>query len=366
MEQKKLLMVAGPVEIEQEISDIGSAAQEYMRTEEYSKKWARIFENLKYIFQTKYPVVCYASSGTGAMEAAVTNFLSVKDKIIYINSGSFGKRWGDICKKHNLNTIEILVDFGKSVKISNVEKVLKDNPDTKAVFATLNETSCGSLHDIAGVGNILKKYPNILFIVDCISGLCSDEFLMDEWGVDIAVSASQKALALPPGLSFMAINNKALKFAEKSNLRNFYFDIFEYIENQKRNQTPFTPATGIVNQLDYRLQKIKDEGLENFQARYRNNTKYLRHQLSKLGFNTFAENPANCVTGIWTDTYNADDIVKIMRSKYNIELAPSGGMLKEKLFRIGNYGNINQLEIDEFLNSLKLTIKEINNNGNKN
>lgn len=164
----------------------------------------------------------------------------------------------------------------------------------------------------------------------------------------------------------MAINNKALKFAEKSNLRNFYFDIYEYIENQKRNQTPFTPATGIVNQLDYRLQKIKDEGLENFQARYGNNTKYLRHQLSKLGFNTFAKNPANCITGIWTDTYNADQIVKIMRNKYNIELAPSGGMLKEKLFRIGNYGNINKLGIDKFLNSLKLTIKEINNNGNKN
>ena len=366
MEQKKLLMVAGPVEIEQEILDIGSAPQEYMRTEEYSKKWARIFENLKYIFQTKYPVVCYVSSGTGAMEAAVTNFLSVKDKIIYINSGSFGKRWGDICKKHNLETIEILVNFGESVNILDVEKVLENNPDTKAVFATLNETSCGSLHDIAGFGNILKKYPNILFIVDCISGLCSDEFLMDEWGVDIAVSASQKALALPPGLSFMAINNKALKFAEKSNLRNFYFDIYEYIENQKRNQTPFTPATGIVNQLDYRLQKIKDEGLENFQARYGNNTKYLRHQLSKLGFNTFAKNPANCITGIWTDTYNADQIVKIMRNKYNIELAPSGGMLKEKLFRIGNYGNINKLGIDKFLNSLKLTIKEINNNGNKN
>lgn len=366
MKQKKLLMVAGPVEIEQEISDIGSAPQEYMRTEEYSKKWARIFENLKYIFQTKYPVVCYASSGTGAMEAAVTNFLSIKDKIIYINSGSFGKRWGDICKKHTLNTIEILVDFGKSVSISNVEKVLKDNPDTKAVFATLNETSCGSLHDIAGLGKILKKYPNILFIVDCISGLCSDEFLMDEWGVDVAVSASQKALALPPGLSFMAVNNKALKFAEKSDLKNFYFDIFEYIENQKRNQTPFTPATGIVNQLDYRLQKIKKEGLENFQARYKANTEYLRHQLSKIGFNTFAENPANCVTAIWTDTYSADEIVKIMRSKYNIELAPSGGKLKEKLFRIGNYGNINKPEIDEFLHSLKLTIKESNNNGNKN
>lgn len=359
MKQKKLLMVAGPVEIEKEISDIGSAPQEYMRTEEYSKKWKRIFENLKYIFQTKHPVICYASSGTGAMEAAVTNFLSIKDKVVYINAGSFGKRWGDICKKHNLNTIEISVNFGKSVNISNLEEVLKNNSDTKAVFATLNETSCGALHDIGGLGKILKKYPDILFVVDCISGLCSDKFLMDKWGVDVAVSASQKALALPPGLSFMAVNNKALKFAGKSNLRNFYFDIFEYVKNQKRNQTPFTPATGIVNQLDYRLRKIKVEGLENFQTRYRNNTEYLRHKLSSMGFKTFAENPANCVTAIWTNIYKADEIGKIMRDKYNIELAPSGGNLKEKLFRVGNYGNINKQKIDTFVSALKSTVERL-------
>lgn len=366
MKQKKLLMVAGPVEIEQEISDIGSAPQEYMRTEEYSKKWARIFENLKYIFQTKYTVVCYTSSGTGVMEAVVTNFLSVKDKIVYINSGSFGKRWGDICKKHNLNTVEVLVDFGKSVNILDVEKILENNPDTKAVFATLNETSCGSLHDISGLGNILKKFPDILFVVDCISGLCSDEFLMDEWGVDVAVSASQKALALPPGLSFMAVNDKALKFAENANLRIFYFDILEYLKDRKRNQTPFTPATGIVNQLDIRLQKIKKEGLENFQKRYHNNTQYLRKKLAELGLKTFVKSKANCVTAIWTDKYNASEIVRIMRNKYNIELAPSGGELSKKMFRIGTYGNIGKEEIDKCISCLKSTIKEIDKNGNTN
>ena len=366
MKQKKLLMVAGPVEIEQEISDIGSAPQEYMRTEEYSKKWKRIFENLQYIFQTKFPVVCYASSGTGAMDAAVTNFLSFGDTVAFINAGSFGKRWGNIAQKHGINSIEIPTKFGDITEIEDVKNILDKNLKIKVLFATLNETSCGSLQNIEKLGNLLKHYPEVLFVVDCISGLCSDKFLMDKWNVDVAVSASQKALALPPGLSFMAVNDKALKFAENANLRTFYFDILEYLKDRKRNQTPFTAATGIVNQLDIRLQKIKKEGLENFQKRYHNNTQYLREKLAELGLKTFVKSKVNCVTAIWTDKYNASEIVRIMRNKYNIELAPSGGELSKKMFRIGTYGNIGKEEIDKCISCLKSTIKEIDKNGNTN
>jgi len=258
-----MLMTAGPVEIEDEISKIGAKEQVYMRTEDFTKKWKEIFENLKYIFQTKNPVICFTSSGTGAMDACITNFFSKDDKILYINSGSFGKRWGDIARNYKLNALELKVEFGSSANPDDIEDILYKNPDIKAVFATLNETSSGALTDIEAAGKVVKKQKDRLFIVDCVSGLCSDEFLADKWGVDVAIAASQKALALPPGLSFMSVSTLALEFAKNAGLRSFYFDIFDYLENHKRNQTPFTPATGIVEQLDFRLKKIKQEGLNN-------------------------------------------------------------------------------------------------------
>ena len=357
--KKKLLMVLGPTEIEKDILKIGANSQEYMRTQDYTNKWFRIFDNLKYAFQTENPVVVYATSGTGAMESAVVNFLSSNDKILYINGGSFGKRWGDICQKHNIETIEIPVEFGKAPNIENIKKYLEQNSDAKAFFATLNETSSGTLTDIKAIGEILKDYPNILYIVDCVSGLLSEEFLQDDWGVDVAVSASQKAFALPPGLSFLSASKKALDKAEKSDLRNFYFDIFDYVNNAKRGQTPFTPAVGIVNQLDKRLQKIKKEGLINFRNRYKQNTSYLREGMQKLGFNIFAQNPTNCVTAVYTNDIDAYQIVQLMREKYNIELAPSGGDLKHKLFRVGNYGAIQKNDIKYFLKSLNKVLKEL-------
>lgn len=357
--EHKLLMVLGPTEVERDILEIASHPQEYMRTSDYTSKWLKIFEGLKYCFHTQNTVVVMASSGTGMMEAAVTNFLSKNDTAIYINGGSFGKRWGDICKKHGINAIEIPVTFGESPNPKTVEEILKQNPNSKAVFATLNETSSGALTDIKAIGKIVKQYPETLFIVDCVSGLLTDEFLQDEWGVDVAVSASQKAFALPPGLGFMSANDKALRFAEKSDLRNFYFDIFDYVNNAKRGQTPFTPAVSLVNQLEKRLEKIQTEGLENLRTRYRKNTAILREGLEKLGLKILAKKPANCVSAVMTEDVDASLIVKIMREKYNIEIAPSGGDLKTKLFRIGNYGAVGEEEISQCLKALELTLREI-------
>lgn len=357
--KKKLLMVLGPTEVERDILKIASQPQEYMRTSDYTSKWLKIFEGLKYCFQTKNPVVVFASSGTGAMEAAVTNVLSKNDTVLYINGGTFGKRWGEICTKHSINTIEYSVKIGHKPNPKEIETILETTPNIRAVLATLNETSTGVLTDIKSIGEIVKHYPNTLFIVDCVSGLLTDEFLQDEWGVDIAISASQKAFALPPGLSFMSVSEKALKYAETSNLRNYYFDIIDYVNNAKRGQTPFTPPVTLVNQLEKRLDKIKKEGLETFRNRYKKNTLFLREGLAKLGFEVLAQSPANCVSAVLTDKYDSSLIVKIMREKYNIEIAPSGGELSKKLFRIGNYGNIGCKEISKCLKALKKTIESI-------
>ena len=142
-------------------------------------------------------------------------------------------------------------------------------------------------------------------------------------------------------------------------MRNFYFDIFDYVNNAKRGQTPFTPAVSLVNQLEKRLEKIQKEGLENFRTRYKKNTEFLRKGLEALGFKILAKSPANCVSAVMTNDIDAEVVVKIMREKYDIEIAPSGGDLKTKLFRIGNYGNIGENEINQCLKALELTLKEI-------
>lgn len=362
---RKLLMVLGPTEVEEEILNAGAMPQEYMRTPDYSAKWSEIFQNLQYVFQTRNPVVCFASSGTGAMDAAVSNLLPQGGgTALYINGGSFGKRWGDILNQYKIKNIEIPVEFGQSVEPERIKQELEKNKDINTLFATLDETSSGALTDIKAIGEILKDYPDVVFVVDCVSGLVVEKMQMDDWGVDVAVSASQKALAIPPGLGFMAISEKALKRAEQNSSRPAYFDILDYVKNWQRNQTPFTPAVSLVEQLKLRLEKIKSEGLENYRKRYRQNTELIRSGLKELGFEVFAQYPANCVTGVMIEKFNASEIVRIMREKHNIEIAPSGGELKEKFFRVGNFGAIGKPEIERFIQCLNLTIKEITQDGN--
>ena len=359
--ENKLLFVLGPTEIEEDILKIGSNPQVYMRTSDFSLRLEKMFKNLQYLFQTKNPVVFFACSGTGAMEGALTNVLSKNDKMLYVDGGSFGHRWGDIAQKHDVDAIRLEVPFGSSVNPEEIKKQLDKNPDIKAVFTTYDETSSGAKTDIKAIGAIVKNYPNTIFIVDAVSALVTEELRTDEWNIDVVISSSQKALALPPGLGFMSISDKALEFAKKANLRSFYFDIFDYIANWKRNQTPFTPAVGILFQLERRLEKIKEEGLENIQKRYFEVTKYLRERLKEVNFHPLAKNPVNCVTGIFTAPYDASEIVRIMREKYNVEIAPSGGEMKTKLIRIGNFGAIGKEEVDYMIKYLKLTLEELKN-----
>jgi len=359
MNKHNLMMVVGPTEMEKDILKAGAQPCEYMRTDDYTERLKKVYEGLQYVFQTKNPAVMYACSGTGMLEAAVTNVLSEGDTAIYVNGGSFGKRWGEILRLHKVNAVEIPVEFGKSVDPLAVKKMLETTPNVKAVFTTLDETSSGALTDIKSIGTIVKEYKDTVLVTDCVSALVVEKMQMDEWNVDVAITSSQKALAIPPGLGFMAISEKGLVAAEKANLRCYYFDILEYVKDWKRSQTPFTPAVSLISQLELRLQKIQAEGLENIQQRYAQNTSLIRAGLLKLGFKTFAEHPANCVTGCLSGRFNAKDIISVMRNTYHIEIAPSGGDLSDKFFRIGNFGAINGKEIKRFLSSMGKTISQL-------
>lgn len=358
MKHKKL-MIVGPTEIEEDILRLGAEPQVYMRTPEFSARLEKIYRNLQTVFCTQNPVVFFACSGTGTLDAAVSNFTSRGEEVIVINGGSFGHRWVDICEHYHLKVHEIKVEFGKSVTPEAVEAAVKAHPQAVALFSTLDETSSGALTDVRAIGNILKNYPDMLFVVDAVSALLVEPLEMDAWGVDVATSASQKAIAIPPGMGFMAVSPKAAARAERADNRGAFFDILEHIKDWKRHQTPFTPAVSLIFQLERRLEKVMEEGIDNYRARYRRLTEEVRAGLRELGFSTFAEHPANCVTAVWTEEYDATEIVRILSQQYDIEIAPSGGDIRTHIFRIGNFGAVDSADIAELMQALRETLNKL-------
>lgn len=357
---KNLLMILGVVEIEDDVRALGAEPLDYNRTPDYKIILENIFKGLQYVHQTKRPVLLVSSSGTGVMEGAVTNVMNRNSEALYVNGGVFGERWGFILKQHGIKAHEIKLNYGETINPQNVKDYLDKNCNIEAVFLTHNETSTGTKTDIKAIAEIVKKYPNTILVVDCISSILVEDIKTDEWGIDVIVSSGNKALAVPPGVGFMTFSEKAMKKVEKSDLRLFNYDAIEYTKEWERTSTPYTPPISILKQLELRLKKIQTEGLENVRKRYENNTQYLRDGVKNLGLGFFTKHPANCVTGVVTpENINAGDVVRLMREKHHIELAPSWPGLKEKLFRVGNYGNINKPEIDRFLNALKLTIDEL-------
>ena len=357
---KNLLMILGVVEIEDDVRALGAEHLDYNRTPDYRPILENIFKGLQYVHQTKNPVLLVSSSGTGVMEGALTNVMSRNSQALYVNGGVFGERWGLILKQHGVKAEEIKLSYGETVDPVEIKKALDKNPNIEAVFLTHNETSTGTKTDIEAIAKIVKNYPNTILVVDCISSILVEDIKTDEWGIDVVVSSGNKALAVPPGVGFMTFSEKAMKKVEKSDLRLFNFDAIEYTKEWHRISTPYTPPISILKQLELRLKKIQDEGLENVRKRYENNTQYLRDGVKKLGLDFFTEHSANCVTGVVTpEDIDASEVVKIMREKYHIEVAPSWPGLRERLFRVGNFGNVNKPEIDRFLNSLEQTIKEL-------
>jgi len=356
MVKKRLLMVLGPTQIEEEILKKGATPQMYNRTGEFSKILERVNRNLQYLFQTKNPVFLLTCSGTGAMEAAVLNTLSKGDEVLAVNGGTFGRRWTEICKKHGVKVKEIKLKYGQPVDPKDIERELSRNRNIKAVLTTLNETSTGVLTDIKSIGAIVNSYPAIL-VVDGVSGVGVEEMPMDAWHCDVLLTSSQKAMALPPGLAFISFSKKALRLAEKAGLKTFYFDVFEYQKNWERNQTAFTPAIALIYQLDPRLQKIRKEGLASYRRKYARLTEMLRRGIKAIGLNTAGEKLSNCVTGIWSpDGIDASKVVERMQNNYHIYIAPSPGDLKTRLFRIGNFGDIKEKDISRMLSALKNTL----------
>ena len=356
--KKQYLLTPGPTPIPPQVALKEALPILHHRTSEFGAIYKDVAEGLKYVFQTKNEVYMLAASGTGAMEMSIINLLSAGDEIIVASCGNFGDRFKKIAETYGAKVIEASVPWGNVVKPAEIEKALKANPNVKAVYTTFTETSTGVVNDIKAIGEIVAK-TNAVLVVDTVSGLAGQEYLADEWKVDVTVCGSQKGFMLAPGLAFISLSEKAWKLAESSKLPKFYFDLKKYKKSYATNETPFTPPVTLIVALQEALKMIKEKGLENMWNDYKLLAKAARAGMKALGLEIFGEVPCEVVTSAVVPEAIGGKIVKTLREKYGVSIAGGQGELKGKIIRFAHMGYIGKADLLVGFSCLEMVLVEL-------
>jgi aspartate aminotransferase-like enzyme len=358
--QKRYLLAPGPTAIPPEVLLKMAEPILHHRNPLFEEVVAEVRENMKWLFGTKNEILIFASSGTGAMEGAITNMLSPGDKAICVRSGKFGERWANICKAYGVQSVNIDIPWGDVLEPSEIEKALKANPDIKAVYATATETSTGTRFPIQEVAAIVKNYPNTIMVVDAITGLGVFEIAQDDWGIDVLVGGSQKALMLPPGLAFAGVSDKAWEFNKTSTIPKFYFNWAKELANLQKNQTNFTPAISLIMGLRESLRMMKEEGRENIFRRIDILARATREGAMALGLKVFAKSPSPAVTAIVApEGIDGQAIYKTLWKKYGVTGAGGQDQLKGKIFRIATLGYADKYDVITAMSALEFTLRDL-------
>ena len=329
------------------------------RTPQYQALFKEVNEGLKYVFQTNNDVLTFASSGTGAMEASVVNFLSPQDKALVVRGGKFGERFAEICEAYGVEVIAIDVQWGNPVDPELIERSLLENKGIKAVYTTLVETSTGVLNDIEAISKIVSRYDEAMLVVDAISGLGADDLKTDDWRIDVVVSGSQKGLMIPPGLAFFSVSQKGWERVDSARCPRFYFDLKSAKKAYDNNDTPFTPAISLVIALSESLKIIKKETLSNIFSRHRRLADATRKAVEALGLELFTRAPSNAVTAVQVPQgIDGKNLVKLMRDKYGVTIAGGQGDLKGKTFRIAHLGYMVEFDVIVAIAALEMALKD--------
>lgn len=348
------LFTPGPVELPDRIREILGRQIIHHRTPEFREAFLETRDLFKKLLGTgSENFVFFASSGTGAMEAAVLNFFEEGDKVIAVVGGKFGERWAEIGKRYKLNVIELEVEWGKSVDPEAVEKLLKENPDCKGVLVQASETSTGAYHDVKALAEITKE-TEALLVVDAITALGVYNINPEAWGLDVVVGGSQKAFMLPPGLSMLWFSEKA---KNRLTERSYYFNVKEELKKQKEGQTAFTPAISLILALKESLSMLLEEGMDNVERRYRLISEGLKKAIEVLGLDLFPENPSISLTAVRSTKGLDVEALRREMLKLGVRTAGGQGKLKGKIFRISHMG-MDLMDIPLLISALELSLKK--------
>jgi aspartate aminotransferase-like enzyme len=293
------------------------------------------------------------------MEAAIVNTLAPGEKAILLTAGKWGDRFRGILKAYEANLVVVEQPFGKAITPAMLEKALAENPDTKAVFATLSETSTGVGHDIPAFGQIVARTDAIL-VVDGISGLGAMECRMDAWNIDVLLTGSQKAMMLPPGLAYIGVSEKGWKKIEATPVRSYYFDLRKYKKSILENDTPFTPANTLIKAQRTSLKRIRAEGIENLWARHAKLATAARAGVQALGLSLFAERPNNALTVIAVpEGVDGSAVLKKLEKQHGFKLADGQDTMKGKIWRLSHMGYTDAFEVLGAIAALELVLAEV-------
>ena len=355
---KQYLLAPGPTPVPPTVLQAMAQPMIHHRTPEYEALFAEVRRDLKLLFQCKSEVLMFAASGTGAMEGAVVNTLSPGDQAVVVRGGKFGERWAEICQAYAIHVIPVDIPYGKSVDPAAVAAALAQTPAVKAVFATHSETSTGAVHDVRALADIVRR-TEALLVVDAITSLGVMDLPMDAWGVDVVVSGSQKALMLPPGLSFAALSDRAWDRVPHARLPKFYFDFARERKAIAGNQSAYTPAVSLVVGLRETLRLILAEGLPAVFARHDRLARAARAGVGALGLALFAEHPGAACTAVTAPPgIDGGAVVKGMR-KRGITIAGGQGSMKGKMFRISHMGYVDPFDVLTALGALEMVLADL-------
>ena len=359
--KKKYLLAPGPTPLFPDaVLEMGKPIIHH-RAPEFAAILAQVREDLKYLFQTKNDVLVLCSSGTGGMEGTVCNLFSPGDKALVVRGGKFGERWAELCQVYGLETINIDVEWGKAIEPRLIAEALKRSPDIKGVFVQASESSTGVRHDVQALGEIVRPYENTILIVDAISALGVFPILPDQWGLDVVVAGSQKALMLPPGLAMVNLSEKAWRFAETSTCPRYYFDLRKERKALAKNQSAYTPAVSLIIGLKEVLEEIKREGLEKVLAHHARLARATRTAMEALGLELYAkDSPSDAVTAVKVPPgIDGAAIPKMMREHFGITIAGGQDRAKGKIFRIAHLGYVDIFDITTGIAALEMVLKKL-------
>lgn len=360
---KARIMAPGPTEIPPSVLAAAAKPILHHRTSEFRAIFSDVTEKLKYVFQTSQPILTLAASGTGGLEAAITNLTLPGDKIIVVSGGVFGERWAKIAEAHGRVVHRISIEWGKTVHASDIANAIAEHPDASLICTTLSETSTGVMHPIKEIAEVTSA-SNILLAVDAVSGLAVCELKTDEWGVDVVVAGSQKGLMIPPGLAFITMSDRAWKQVETKNAPSFYFSLkqaMSKLTEEKLPDTPWTPNVSLVCQLQESLKLIHAEGIENIFERHLLLAQAAREAITAMGLKLFAqESPNPGVTSVHSpDGVDSGAIVKKLREEWGISIVGGQGKVKGKIFRIGHMGYCDRTDVLMTIAALECVLVEM-------
>jgi len=355
---KRYLLTPGPTPVPPEIVLHMSQPIFHHRTQEFSRLFTEVQEGLRHLFQTEQEVLVLASSGTGAMEGAVTNTLSASDQVIVVNGGKFGERWVKICQAFGIQVVEVRVEWGKAVESGTVAQVLSEHPEARAILVQASETSTTVLHPVEEIAALTRER-ELLLIVDGITAVGAMDIPMDRWGIDVLVTASQKALMLPPGLAFIALSPKAWRFVDRAKLPRFYFDLARERKEQRKNLTAYTPAISLIMGLHGVLQGLQQEGLSRVFARHALLAHATRTAAQALGLSLLApQNPSPAATGVWLpQSINGTRFLSYLRDCLGVDFADGQDQLKGRVVRIAHIGYVGPFDIITAISALEMALE---------